>query len=248
MGLGVTPGPIALIGSGEYLPVMLDIERELIAGRPPRYVQIPTAAALEGDSVLDRWTRLGIEQAARLGVEAVPLVVRNRDEADDPRLVEQVRGAGLIYMSGGNPAHLADALRGSGLWMAIVEAWQAGAALAGCSAGAMAMTDRVPHVRALHKPFDPGLGLLPHVRVIPHFDKMLGWAPDILTRMLVHAPDGVMVLGIDEDTALVGGPHEWQVQGRQSVWTLGHGARVEHPAGSTLVTPGLPGAATGGGA
>jgi cyanophycinase len=247
MALGLTPGPIALIGSGEYLPVMLDIERELIAGRPPRYVQIPTAAALEGDAVLAKWTRMGIEQAGRLGVEAVPLVVRGRDEADDPRLVEQVRGAGLVYMSGGNPAHLAASLRGSAVWGAIVEAWQGGAALAGCSAGAMVMTDRVPHVRALHRPFDPGLGLLPHVRVIPHFDKMLGWAPDILTRMLVHAPEGVVVLGIDEDTALVGGPHEWQVQGRQSVWTLGHGARVEHPAGSILVTPGLPGDRSGGG-
>jgi cyanophycinase len=233
------PGPIALIGSGEYLPVMLDIERGLIEGRSPRYVQIPTAAALEGQAVLDKWTRMGVEQAARLGVEAVPLVVRDRAEADDPAIVEQVRGAGLVYMSGGNPAHLAGALRGSALWEAILDAWRGGAALAGCSAGAMAMTDRVPHVRALHKPFDPGLGLLPHLRVIPHFDKMLGWAPDIVTRVLVHAPEGLVVLGIDEDTALIGGPYEWRVEGRQSVWTLGRGAREEHPAGSVLATPGL---------
>jgi cyanophycinase len=246
VGLDVTPGPIALIGSGEYLPHMLDIERGLIEARPARYVQIPTAAALEGPAVLEKWTRLGIEQAARLGVEAVPLVVRDRDDADDPRITEQVRGAGLVYMSGGNPGHLAASLRGSALWDEILEAWRGGAALAGCSAGAMVMTDRVPQMRALHKPFSPGLGLLPHVRVIPHFDKVLGWAPDILTRMLVHAPEGVTVLGIDEDTALVGGPHEWAVQGRQSVWTLGHGSRVEHPAGSALFTPGLADPAVGG--
>jgi hypothetical protein len=41
-------GPLALVGSGEYLPSMLEIERALITGRPPRYVQIPTAAAPEG--------------------------------------------------------------------------------------------------------------------------------------------------------------------------------------------------------
>lgn len=239
MDVAMTPGPIALIGSGEYLPHMLEIERGLLDGRAPRYVQIPTAAALEGQAVLDKWTRMGIEQAERLGVQAVPLVVRDRDDADDPAIVEQVSGAGLVYMSGGNPAHLAGSLRGTALWQAILDAWRGGAALAGCSAGAMAMTGRVPHVRALHKPFDPGLGLLPHLRVIPHFDKMLGWAPDILTRVLVHAPDGVTVLGIDEDTALIGGPHEWRVAGRQSVWTLGHGAREEHPPGSVLVTPGV---------
>ena len=33
-------------------------------------------------------------------------------------------------------------------------------------------------------------------------------------------------VGIDEDTALVGGPYEWTVQGRQSVWELGEGKRV----------------------
>jgi cyanophycinase-like exopeptidase len=234
----MTPGPIALVGSGEYLPVMLEVERTLLAGRAPRYVQIPTAAAPEGPQVLARWTRLGREQAARLGVEAVPVLVHDRTEADDHAHVAAVEGAGLVYLSGGNPAHLAQSLRGSLLWEAIVAQWRSGAALAGCSAGAMAMTDRVPHVRALHRPFEPGLGLLPHLRVIPHFDKMLGWAPDLLTRVLVHAPAGVTVLGIDEDTALVGGPHEWQVLGRQSVWTLGHGHRVEHPAGSQLRTPG----------
>lgn len=240
MDLGLThpaPGPLALFGSGEYLPVMQHIEAALIAGRPARYVQIPTAAAPEGPDVLARWRRLGVEQARRMGVEAVPLLIRDRADADDPQIVEQIRGAGLVYMSGGNPGHLAGALRDSALWSEVLAAWRGGAALAGCSAGAMAMTGWVPHVRAMHRPVDPGLGLLPHLRVIPHFDKMLGWAPDLLTRVLLHAPEGVTVLGIDEDTALVGGPHEWTVMGRQSVWTLGHGRRVEHPAGSTVRTP-----------
>lgn len=235
--MGVSPGPIALVGSGEYLPVMMEIERSLLAGRAPKYVQIPTAAAPEGPEVLARWTRLGAEQAERLGVEAAPLLVHDRADANDPAIAEQVRGAGLVYMSGGSPAHLAGALRDSAVWAEVLAAWQAGAALAGCSAGAMAMTSWVPHVRALHRPVDPGLGLLPHLRVIPHFDKMIGWAPDLLTRVLLHAPEGVTVVGIDEETALVGGPQEWEVQGRQSVWTLGHGSRVEHPAGSAVVTP-----------
>jgi hypothetical protein len=75
------------------------------------------------------------------------------------------------------------------------------------------------------------------VRVIPHFDRMLSWVPDVLRNALLRLPEGTTLLGIDEDTALVGGPHEWTVQGRQSVWVLGHGHRQEHPAGSTLTTP-----------
>jgi cyanophycinase len=173
-------------------------------------------------------------------VAAATLPVLGRADADDPAIVDSVRGAGLVYLSGGSPAYLSESLRDSALWSQILTEWRAGAALAGCSAGAMALTSWVPHVRALHRPVDAGLGLLPHLRVIPHFDKMLGWAPDLLTRVLLRAPAGVTVLGIDEDTALVGGPTHWQVQGRQSVWTLGHGSRVEHPSGSSVVTPGSP--------
>lgn len=234
------PGPLALVGSGEYLPVMLDVERSLLAGRPPRYVQLATAAAPEGPESLGRWRRLGAEQADRLGVEPVWVPVTDRASADDPANAALVEGAGLVYLSGGNPAYLADTLRGTRVWTAIHAAWQAGAALAGCSAGAMAMTSWVPHLRPRRGDSDhvDGLALLPQLRVIPHFDRMLGWVPDIVTRYLVHAPDGHVLLGIDEDTALVGGPTRWEVVGRQSVWELGHGRRTEHRAGAALTTPG----------
>ena len=233
----LNPGPLALVGSGEYLPVMTDVERLLIQGRSARYVQIPTAAAPEGEQSLRHWLDLGAAQADRLGVEQVPVVARNRDEADEPELAALIEGAGLIYLSGGSPTYLAQTLRGTRVWAAILAAWQSGSALAGCSAGAMALTGWVPSMRAVHREPDPGLGVLPRLRVLPHFDKMLGWVPDLLTRAVLHPPPGTTVLGIDEDTALVdmGGTGQlWQVYGRQQVWTLGDGPRRGHPAGTTL--------------
>ena len=68
----------------------------------------------------------------------VPVV--DRISADDPELAGLVAGAGLVYLSGGNPPFLASTLRGTRVWAAIEDAWRAGAALAGCSAGAMALT------------------------------------------------------------------------------------------------------------
>ena len=232
----MTPGPIALVGSGEYLPVMTEIERSLIAGRPPRYVQLATAAAPEGEASLARWHRLGREQAERLGVEQVVVDVRTREDADNPAFADLVAGAGLIYLSGGNPAFLAETLRGSAVWQAIVDAHEAGSALAGCSAGAMAMSDWAPRMRDIRSDNPTGLGLVDHVRVIPHFDKMLAWVPDMLRNALLRLPEGTTLLGIDEDTALVGGPHEWEVQGRQSVWVLGDGSRIEHRPGARVTT------------
>lgn len=236
----MSPGPLALVGSGEYLPAMADVERLLLAGRPPRYVQIPTAAAPEGEESLRRWLDLGAAQADRLGVEQIPVVARDREEADSAELAGLVTGAGLVYLSGGSPAFLARTLRGTRVWDAVAAAWREGAALAGCSAGAMALTGWVPSIRGLHRAADPGLGVLPWLRVLPHFDKMLGWVPDLLTRATLQPPAGTMVLGIDEETALVdltGGGHDWQVHGRQQVWVLGDGARRGYPAGSALPTP-----------
>ena len=72
------PGPVALVGSGEYLPVMEDVERRLIAGRPPRFVQLATAAAPEGPASLGRWHALGRASAERLGATQVVVpITRN---------------------------------------------------------------------------------------------------------------------------------------------------------------------------
>jgi len=235
----MSPGPLALVGSGEYLPVQAEVEGLLLKGRAPRYVQLPTAAAQEGEESLKHWLNLGAAQADRLGVEQVPLVARNHDEANDPELAALVKGAGLIYLSGGSPTYLAQTLRDTLVWEAILAAWQTGSALAGCSAGAMALTGWVPAMRALHREPDPGLGVVPGLRVLPHFDKMLGWVPDLLTRALLHAPDGTTVVGIEEDTAMVdltGTGRSWQVYGRQQVWVLAAGPRRPFPPGATLTT------------
>jgi cyanophycinase len=235
----MSSAPVALVGSGEYLPVMTEIERSLIAGRAPRYVQLATAAAPEGEDSLARWHRLGREQAERLGVEQVVVDVRTREDAESKQWADAIKGAGLIYLSGGNPAFLAETLRGTAVWHAIVAEHEQGAALAGCSAGAMALSDWAPRMRDLVHPNQPtGLRLVQQVRVIPHFDKMLGWMPDMLRNALLHKPEGTTLIGIDEDTALVSVGHgEWEVQGRQSVWVLGQGSRVEHASGTRLTLP-----------
>jgi cyanophycinase-like exopeptidase len=234
----MTPGPIALVGSGEYLPIMQDVEASLIAGRNPIYVQIPTAAAPEGERSLSRWIELGKAQANRIGVTAVSVVAHDRNDAQDPRIAELVRDAGLIYLSGGNPAFLANTLRDTLLWQEIEMAWRNGAALAGCSAGAMALADHIPALRLPTHSATNGVGLLPHLRVLPHFDQMFARLPDFLTRFM-KVPGGVSIVGIDEETAIIGGPFEWEVKGRQSAWLFVDGHRKEFKPGETLITPGI---------
>jgi cyanophycinase len=233
------PGKIALVGSGEWLPVMLEIEKDLFENQKPVYVQLSTAAGLEGENRLNHWKNLGFEQSKRLGVEQRWLPVFDAKSANDVEIAEKIKDAGVIYLSGGDPTYLSETLRDSIVWKEIINQWNKGTSLAGCSAGAMAFTDWVPRMRIKLNRKDQsvkGLGLLPHIRVIPHFDRMLGWVPDLLTRYLLNTPENVTLVGIDEDTALVGDGNSWIVKGRQSVWVLTKDGRKEFKPGSSLIT------------
>jgi len=153
-------GKIALVGSGEYLPVMKDLEAWLLEDRPRTYVQIATAAAPEGERSLARWHQLGNEAAQRLDAQQVIIDIKNRKDADDPKIAEAIAGAGLIYLSGGNPHFLAKTLRETLAWKTILEQWRSGASIAGCSAGAMALCGYVPNFRHPKEGGDLGLGLI----------------------------------------------------------------------------------------
>jgi len=227
-----TPGPVALVGSGEFLPQMETVDRHLLAGRGRRVAILATAAGPEGPETVSRWLDLGSRHFAALGAEPVPLPVIDGDSADDPDHAAAIAGAGLVYLSGGNPAYLAASLRGRAVWRAIVDAWQAGAALAGCSAGAMALTAEAPSVRG---PVDEaGLGAIGHLAVIPHFDRIANWDRTFVARRTARPRQGVTVIGIDEDTALVGGPRRWSVMGRGVLTVFGPGGPNTYPSGSEV--------------
>ncbi len=216
-------GRIALVGSGEYLPVMAEIEAWLLADRPARYVQLATAAAPEGPASLQRWHDLGAQAAARLHAEQVVIDVRTRQDAEQQSWADAIAGAGLVYLSGGNPGFLARTLHGTRVWDAIRQAWLGGASLAGCSAGAMALAGYVPDFRHPRSGGTQGLGVVPDARILPHFDRYARWMPDLALRPLV-SPD-TSVIGIDEDTALVAEPAdqptwEFRSRGRGSSWRI----------------------------
>lgn len=232
-----TPGPVALLGSGEYLPSMEDVERALLTGRTARMAQLATAAAPEGADRQRYWHRLGRNAADRLGVEQVIVPVVDRASAQDAALAALIDDVGLIYLSGGSPPFLAATLRDTRVWAAVERAWRAGAALAGCSAGAMALTDQAPDPRNPSQAPEPGLGVVPQLRIIPHFDRFEQLLPAPALQQITAAADGVTVLGIDEQTALVGDTADWEVQGHRCVWELTAAGRRRHEPGARLHLP-----------
>jgi len=220
-------GPVALVGSGEFLDPMVAVDAGLLAGRPPRVAIVPTAASLEGPERVAWWLDLGRRHYEAMGVEAVAVPVGSRAEADEEAMARLIEGVGLVYLSGGDPHHLAETLRGSRVWQAIVEEWHGGAALAGCSAGAMALTSGAPGDlgpggtrRAAGEDVD-GLGLIAHLAVIPHFDLLQRRRSDIVEWFGRWQPAGTTLVGVEEETALVGDGAGWRVEGVGAVWVFG---------------------------
>ena len=225
------PGPVALVGAGEFLPVMSAIDADLLAstGRArPRVAILPTASYPDGEDVFQRWSTMGVDHFSSLGAEVEPVLVRDRSEADDPGSAQAVGEADLIYLSGGKPRYLLSALRGSAVGRALVEAHERGAVLAGCSAGAMALAGRSFDFRVRVSPWPlrwtDGLGLAGGgVSVVPHYD---AWPEPLSALIALQAPRGCTVLGIDEETAVIGRDGAWQVHGKARV-TVWRGRRRE---------------------
>jgi cyanophycinase len=213
-------GRVGLVGSGEFTPATEHVDAALLDGVARRVVFLPTAAALEGPERIAYWVELGRSHYQRLGVDATPLMVLERSDADSAALAAQVTGAGLVYLSGGDPTHLASTLVGSRVGDAILEAWRAGSSVAGCSAGAIALMETVPNIRRRQGESVAGLGVVPGMRVMPHFDRIEQWMPGAVRWAIDRTPAGVQLVGIDEDTAIVGGPRRWRVIGRGSAWVL----------------------------
>jgi cyanophycinase len=231
---------VALVGAGEFLPGMAAFDRHLLEaiGRArPRVVILPTASAPDGEGVFRRWADLGAEHFSALGAEVEPLLIRDREEAGDESAAQAIGEADLIYLSGGKPGHLRRSLDGTRVGAALWGAHQRGAVVAGCSAGAMVLAARQPEFRRWRMPWplrwSDGLGLVDGVAVLPHYD---AWPEPFVALMALQAPRHVAVLGIDEDTAVVGRDGAWQVHGRArvTIWRGRH--RERYRRGETFRT------------
>ena len=212
-------GLIALVGAGEYLPVMEEVDSYLLSSvspTVPRVVCLPTAAGQEGDDVVNRWSRMGIEHFQKLGAEVLALNIIDKESANDPKFDTPLENADIIYFSGGNPMHLYQTMQGSRAWTAIQKAWSRGAVYAGCSAGAMILAKKVPSFRLAQTV--EGFGIVPATFVIPHFDATPFFFKPLVFALRKQLKKGERMLGVDENTALVGSlGGEWKVLGHGTV-------------------------------
>jgi cyanophycinase-like exopeptidase len=78
--------------------------------------------------------------------------------------------------------------------------------------------------------------VVPGFVVLPHFDQIERWSPGIVARRAGELGVGQVLVGIDEETALVSGDAGWRVAGRGQVWILAaDGTATAHAAGTEVL-------------
>jgi cyanophycinase len=171
---------------------------------------LPTAAAYEHP---DRLVEAAQRHCEGLGGQADGLRVLTRGDALESEAASRLRSARFVYLVGGSPMHLRSVVKDTPVWEALVAAWADGAVLAAASGAARVLCD--PMVDPRGGAFTVGLGLLTNLAVIPHHNH---WSEDKAHRTLLLAPDDLLVVGIDDATALIRDPDAtWRADGAGGV-------------------------------
>jgi len=209
---------LVLNGGDEFKPGNEEQDRMLVAAATPgpAFV-VPTAAARQGPEQAVAHATAWFKPLG-LGLRELPIL--KRADANSKELAEVARGGGVFYLVGGDPGLVAQVLRGSRVWTAMLDAWEGGAALAGSSAGAMALCSHTL-IRATwpdHTNRRPAeaLGLVPDTAVLPHYDTFGHRWIESARREL----PGTTLLGIDERSAAVWTEGEWLAAGPGAVTVI----------------------------
>ena len=203
----MTKGPLLLAGSGEFTDMMTDVDRYWLRNiKNPAVAIIPTAAGQEHDWW--KWATNGIAHYKKLGIPAVGVAIRTKDDAKNPSITADLTKANVYYFSGGDPTYVLSVMKNSPAWKTILSRFSQGAALAGSSAGAMMLGSYIP--RDIRSALEQGaqttwvkaLGMVPYI-IWPHFDWGLRSFGSKIEQLMEKGARKSRWLGIDENTGVI---------------------------------------------
>lgn len=228
------PGPLALVGGDELKPGNEPQDEVLVAaaGVGPAFVLATAAGRQRPEAAVAN----AVRWFASLGLAVEELPATRRAEAKLAANVASAREGRFFYLVGGDPGLVPKVLADTPLWDAIVAAWQEGAALAGSSAGAMALgewtlvRERMPGDD--RRRYLPALGLVPRVAVLPHFETFGHRWVESAERAAPRSD--VLLLGVDERTAALHVDGAWRALGDGGVTVIAGDERRRFASGEPI--------------
>ncbi|MGE5124611.1 MAG: hypothetical protein ACM3H7_08835, partial [Acidobacteriaceae bacterium] len=253
------PGLIILFGSGETSPTGRKIFEPVFRLLPPSprvaLLETPAGFELNSNQVINR---VGDFFTSRLQnysprVDIIPARMRGTSfSPDDPAVVGPMLFADLIFMGPGSPTYAVRQLRKSLAWYYLLARHQLGAVLALASAACVAVSAYTLPVYEIYKAgedihWKPGLDFFQlyglKLVFIPHWNNNEGGVKldtsrcfigqERFSKLLSMLPKDMIVIGLDEKTALIIDPMhmECQVRGLGNI-TVIHSGHKHHPDSS----------------
>lgn len=226
-------GLLALIGGQEHQRGCEPIDRRLLreAG-----VSRPEVAVLLAATTPRRRAFKIAEATAywrRLGARARIAFTGRSDDAE--HALELLQQPDLVVMTGGRPWLLQARLSAALLRERLRALWRSGVPISGSSAGAMALAEwRWSFQPLAPLAVVPGLSFVRGALVAPHYGRhgTDRWA-EVTRRRHPH----LLVVGLQDRSALIGRDGDWQALGAGSVMLLRGGLRQRHRLGAPVSLP-----------
>lgn len=197
--------------------IILSTFAQLAGGDKARIAIVPTASSIETAGL--RYKAIFLS----MGVESAEVVyIGNREDANSDLVVEHVKDATGIFLTGGNQMRLSAIIGGTRFEQVVRDANAHGVIVAGTSAGASILSAHMvalgasggtPKLRMAQ--MVAGFGLISNVIIDQHFRQR-----DRIGRLLslVASNPGLLGIGVDEDTAaIIDDQGVIEVLGRHSV-------------------------------
>jgi cyanophycinase len=174
------------------------------AGGIDARIAVVSSASSLGAEVVEVYKTVFTALGAR---EVISLRPESRAQARNPDLVEPLKTAGAVFMTGGNQLKLSSLITGTPFGDAIHDAYHRGATVGGTSAGASILAEHMiafgaggstPKQRMSQ--LSAGLGLLRGVVIDQHFEQRNRYGR--LLSLVAQSPS-LLGIGVDEDTAAV---------------------------------------------
>lgn len=191
------------------------------------------------------------EPFRKVGVNNIVGLVFAKGETPSQAKLDSILGAKLIYITGGDQSRFMGVVEGTPIETLIRDAFQRGAVVAGTSAGAAVMSEKMTTgnqlrdttytstfkvIESQNLEIKPGLGLISGVLIDQHF--LIRSRHNRLLTGVIDYPDHTGI-GIDESTAIVVKGRQAEVIGESQVLVVRNPKRARAETGTKLGAEGL---------
>jgi len=233
-------GTLFIIGGGSRPPAMVQemINLSRLNTTTAKAVILPLSSSQPDTSAyyaIRQFTREGIPESAFMTLIISAEYPPTQDD------LQAILDADLIYLPGGDQRRFMRAIEGTAIKATIQQAYQEGALIAGTSAGAALMSEKMMTgdernraeytgefrtIEADNMIINPGLALLPQAIIDQHFVWRMRF--NRLLSVIAERP-GMLGIGIDESTAIIVEGQQARVTGVGQVLVLRNrnGYRIE---------------------